>query len=63
MPLQKSKNPEDPIQYLWELSMEPSGLIIKVILDYLQESECPMEHFASHSNESWGMLEEATRYP
>lgn len=59
MPFWESKNPEDPMQYFWELLMEFAGHIIKVILDYPKESECPMGHCASHEYESWEMLEEA----
>ena len=31
-------------------------------MDYLQESKCPMGHFASHAYGSLGMPEEATRH-
>lgn len=59
MPFWVGKNPEDPIKYLCKLLMESEGYIIKVILDYLKESECPVGHFASHAYEPWEMQKEA----
>lgn len=51
MPFWVSKNPEDPIKYLFKLLIGSAGYILKVILDYLKESVYHVGYFASHAYE------------